>query len=232
MEIKPETRKNIIVSADDFGLRIEANERILRLVRLGKIDRVAVMADGRFTTVEIEELLGLGVKLDIHLDIETHKSAEQEMKESVAKRVFLFLAKYFSGKMASGKIMLEWKRQTEKFIQIFGRKPDGINSHEHLHFFPPYFTIALGLADEFNIGYIRLGKKGILSKNNLVARIMSFFGKKNRKRLEVSGLVSSDYLMSFDWIKEEKFFQNLPAGKIEIIFHPERKEEFEAMEGF
>lgn len=233
MEINPETRKKLIVSADDFGLRIEANEKILQLIRQGKIDRVAILADGQYTQAEIRELLQSGVKLDIHLDIETHKSAEQEMKQSVAKRVFLFFVKYLAGKMTSEKIRLEWKRQTKKFIRIFGQKPDGINSHEHLHFFPAYFAIALSLADQFDIGYIRLGKKRALGKNNPAALVMSLFSKKNQRLLEASKLASSDFLVSFDWIgSKEKFFQNLPAGKIEIVFHPERKEEFEAMECF
>lgn len=42
-------------------------------------------------------------------------------------------------------------------------------------------------------------------------------------------LNTSDFLVSFDWIRDqEKFFDSLPSpGQTELVFHPERPEEFE-----
>ena len=37
-----------------------------------------------------------------------------------------------------GKIVFIIREEfAEKFKEIFGKNPDGINSHEHVHFFPP-----------------------------------------------------------------------------------------------
>jgi len=87
-------RKKIIVAADDFGLRLAANEQILELARLGKIDRIGFLADGVFTAEEIKALLDLNIKIDIHLDWETSKSAERDLSESAFLRIIIFLIKY------------------------------------------------------------------------------------------------------------------------------------------
>ena len=62
-------RQNLIINADDFGVSPLANKNILYLAMLGKIDRVGIMAHGKFSSEEIAQIIKSGVKLDIHLDI-------------------------------------------------------------------------------------------------------------------------------------------------------------------
>ena len=39
---------------------------------------------------------------------------------------------------------------------------------------------------------------------------------------------SSEYLASYDWVKNfPRFLEELPTGKTELVFHPEREEEYE-----
>ena len=253
--------RDVIFSADDFGQSALANKNILRLVRAGKIQRVSVMAEGKFTKEEVKELLHSKVKLDVHLTLplttgnwelaignwgqekrnETtnHPSYQpstinppspvtndQLLVTNTISRLFNFFRLYFSGHIRSRKIIISWSSQIEKFQKIFGSWPDGLNSHENTHFFPPYFKIALKLCQKYKIRHLRFGSKGILTSQNLIGWILKVLNNINRKSFTSYQLLVTSYsfLTSSDWIKDKnKFLKNLPAGTVEIVLHPERK---------
>ncbi|MEK7598825.1 MAG: ChbG/HpnK family deacetylase [Patescibacteria group bacterium] len=220
-------RKKLIISADDFGKSRTVDENILSLVRAGRIDRVAILIDGDIKDAEVAELLNSGVKLDIHLNLKKFKARPDEPR-SVFTRGVLFLWYYFLKNNTN--IREEWEAQVEKFISAFGRKPDGLNSHQYIHFFPPYFSAALELADEYKISYFRFGKIGISKNMNYVSAILRWLRKKDVPGFEKFSFDSSDFLASYDWVKNfPRFLEELPPGKTELVFHPEREEEFEAI---
>jgi len=237
---------NLIISADDFGVSPEANRNILALAREKKIDRTGVMMGGKFSEDEIKELLESGIKIDIHLHLlekDFFEKREEEASRGVFRRGFLFLIDVTSGRYTPGKVKQIWKKQIEDFRATFGRYPDGLNSHEHMHYFPPFFRVVLALRKELGISFVRLGKwkykKG--QKFTLIAFILDTLrvinGRLNRVFVTLPHIAkdvpyvlnTSDFLVSFDWINDkEKFFENLPdPGQTELVFHPERKEEFE-----
>lgn len=226
--IDQEKRKKLIISADDFGISPKANRNILELAGQKKIDRVAVIADGDMEAEEIQKLLAFGVKLDIHLDSVEQISHGELTKQNNWRRLLLFLAKYCTGKLSAEKMEKSWIRQIEKFKEKFGRYPDGLNSHQHIHYFPIYFKIALKLHNYYNIPYIRFGKIGFLGNKTVVKSILFFLRKRNRSRFIMSNCPSSDYMVSLDWISDiDIFLKNLPDDITELVCHPERDKEFE-----
>jgi predicted glycoside hydrolase/deacetylase ChbG (UPF0249 family) len=232
METK-KIREKIIISADDFDSHPEAKKNILLLAEAGKIDRVGVIIDEHFTSEEITRLLRSGIKIDLHLMLVGIKANHHSYGESALKRSLIFVVKYFLGNITSTQTEEEWARQIEKFKTTFGRKPDGINSHQHVHFFPPFFKIILILAEKNNISYVRFGEKFLSDGHPLIYYILSVLNKKNRPRFHASGLQSANYMASLDWIRNfEKFTNNLPGGGIELVCHPERKEEFELIQKY
>lgn len=220
-------RGKLIVTADDFGISPRANRNILYLIGLGKIDRVGVMTRGVMSPAEIDELLRSGVKVDIHLDILHEFRDARKKRTSAIIRVVGFLWKIFSRKISSAKVEHEWREQIEIFKKIFGRSPDGINSHEHVHFYPPFFHIALQLQNEYSIPYIRFGQSISLPHHAMVAAMLHVLKIINRKACERANCVTSNSLVSLDWIKNvDKFLNSLPEGTIEIACHPELAEDF------
>lgn len=229
-----EMRKKLIISADDFGISRLADVNILRLAESGKIDRVAVMMSPNLSDKEVERLKNSNVRIDIHLHLIKEDSdywlGNRRLKEGAAKRMIAFVFNFFTGRASSEKIALKWAIQIENFYEVFGRYPDGIGSHEYIHFFPPYFKAVLKLAKKYEIPYVRLGSKKY-NCGNKVAMVLGWLRRKNMVAFEKYGLETSDYMVSLDWAEDaSKIFHIISKeGRTELVCHPEREEEFEFM---
>ena len=226
-------REKLIVAADDFGISDLANQNILRLVEQGKIDRVAVLVHNPIPQADVERLLQSRVKLDIHLDRKDAISADRKLKEGVLKRGVSFVLNDMRGSKNIQEMRTRWSKQIEKFVEIFHKVPDGANAHEHIHFFPPYLKAILDLCREYQIPYVRFGKKTLIPAQNNVFRILQVLRKKGHNTFLSSSCESSDYLVSLDWIREmNHFLRNLPEGRTEVVCHPELTEDFEKIARF
>lgn len=216
---------NIIISVDDFGISQKANANILKLVENGKIDRLAVMVHGIITQEDVARLLMSGVRLDLHADIQSAINPKRKLKDGTFKRVLLFIWNYMVGQNRPQHIERRFEEQIETFRTIFSKYPDGLNTHEHVHFFPPYFKVLVRLAQKYNIAHIRFGKESPHGGTS-VSLIVHVLRKLNMHSFVQSGRTSSDIMVSFDWIKDiQDLEKHEPNKTIEIIFHPERDEE-------
>jgi len=229
-------RKRIIVAADDYGIRDSA-DFILKLAKQGKIDRVSVLVN-YVSREEAAALLETDVKIDLHLELIKLVGSGEKIEESAVSRGFNFVFRYALGFVTAKKVEVEWRFQIERFRDIFGRLPDGLNSHEHLHYFPRFFPAFMKLAREYGISYVRFGRRSIHPDfhRSIVAKILSTLWKMNLKHFRKSGqLRTSDLFVSYDWFDD---FNEIPRllseseGDIEIAFHPERKDEYVVVERF
>jgi predicted glycoside hydrolase/deacetylase ChbG (UPF0249 family) len=221
-------RSRLIVSADDFGIGSQANQNILRLVSLGKIDRVAVMVDGDVPLDEIGLLIKSGVKLDVHLEM-NRSSMENRAKQADAAfpRLLRFFFLYLSGGVSTLETEHLWENQIKKFHHLFERFPDGINSHEHIHYFPPCFRIACALREKYAIPYIRFAMKRIMPHSSLRALIIDRLRKINQRSISSGPFLSSDYMTSLNWMPDmDDLMNRFQHGSIEVVSHPEMNDEF------
>jgi len=234
-------RKNIILTADDFGKSEKANRNTLKLTRMGKLDRISVMVDGDFSKKEIEELLASNAKLDIHFELIWQKRRRNLLRDNTLRQGIVFLVNYIWGdwpvpehpRSGAKSVSQEWEGQIKKFREIFGRMPDGISSHEHTHYFPPYFKVALNLAKRFDMPFVRFSRKGFLGKKNSVNLILNAMCCLDNGKFLASRLDSLDYFASLDWIENmDEFLKYMPDSEIEIACHPERDEEFEIIDKY
>ncbi len=227
MESYESNRGQIIVTADDFGLNEQTNRNILYLISLGKINRVAVMVHGKISPNEVEELIKSHVKLDVHLDI-LHEFDESKKRRSGSfGRVLDFCLKLAARKITIKKVTADWENQIEMFRKIFGKNPDGLNSHEHVHLFPPFFKVALDLREKYTIPYIRFGDSISMPHHNMISYILHLLRRINLPACTSRSCVSSGSLVSIDWIKNvDNFLTKLPDGTTEVACHPELDEDF------
>lgn len=233
--IKP-GEKTIILSADDFGISQVANANILKLAEAGKLDRVEIMVSNNISPEHVSRLLSTGVKLDIHLHLAKEKldywqDNPRIIEKGAIKRIFFFLFNFLFGDTRPKIVESEWEKQILNFQKLFGRLPDGVSSHEHIHFFPPYFKKMIRLSRKYKIPYIRLGKKPFSAKNN-VCHILNLLRKLDIYAFKRSGLNTSDYMISFDWNRNlDDCIRSIKGqGEVEIIFHPELAPEYETLE--
>jgi len=225
-----ETRKECIVTADDYGIRQTA-EPILRLVHTGKIDRVAVMVH-YVSPDQAQALLQTGVKIDLHLELIDILKSGDKVYDNTLKRSINFAFRYVLRIVTRKKVEEEWRVQIDRFNELFGRMPDGLDSHEHLHYFPPFFRVCVKLAEEFDIPFVRFGRKGLLTgfHHSLTGRILSFFSRQMRSFFAETDRRTTDYVVSLDWFSDvETFLEKRPNGSLEIIVHPEREEDYHAI---
>jgi predicted glycoside hydrolase/deacetylase ChbG (UPF0249 family) len=237
----PRAGQNMILTADDFGKSEKANENILKLARAGKLDRVSVMVDGDLSEKGVEQLQKSNVRLDIHFELIWQKRRRNLLEDRTLRQGAIFFLNYIWGdwhvpenpRSGASSVEREWRGQIEKFKKIFGRTPDGISSHEHTHFFPVYFGIALRLAKHFKIPFIRFGKNGFLGRSNSVKLILNVMRFLDTKKFSKSGIGSSDFFSSLDWISDtEGVLKNNPKEIVEIACHPERRDEFDLIEKY
>lgn len=223
-------RESFIVTADDYGIRQTA-EPILRLVHEGKVDRVAVLIH-YVSAEQAAALLSTGVKIDLHLELIRLLRSGERVRDNILARGISFVFRYLSGQVTQRKVEREWREQIERFRELFGRLPDGLNSHEHVHAFPAFFRTFLKLADEYGIAHIRFGRWGTLIPLHgaLIGRMLSFFWKRTHSLYAKTNLTTSDYLVSLDWLSDFKAFsEHLPEGSIELVVHLEREEEYRTL---
>jgi predicted glycoside hydrolase/deacetylase ChbG (UPF0249 family) len=235
-----ELGKNITVSADDFGISKIASENILKLVESGKLDRVEVMMSHNITQEKAKILLDSGVKIDIHFHLAKDKldiwqDRKEEYVENSLKRIIVFVAEYFFSRDKIRETKNEWNLQLEDFRKVFGKYPDGIGSHEHIHFFPAYFKIMMEIASKNDIIFVRFGKKsfGNFHPVSLILNFLRFFNLSYFKKFG-SQMKTTDFFVSFDWIKNNSNpLKCISLEKeTELVFHPERPDEFEFLEKF
>lgn len=219
-------RKKLTIAADDYGIR-ETSLPILQLAERGLLDRVAVFSE-RVSDADMQALLRTDVAIDIHLELIHLLQTGYEDEGSALSRGLNFLWRRIVGIVHPKKVEAEWRRQIVLFRDRFGRLPDGLNSHEHTHYFPEFFSITVKLAEEFGISRLRLGRRGILKgvHGKLTAGILSTCFHFDMKYMQGTKVTTSEWVTSFDWFaNKETFFQTIDRAEysdIEVVFHPER----------
>jgi predicted glycoside hydrolase/deacetylase ChbG (UPF0249 family) len=222
---KEKKRNTIMVSADDFGMDDESDRIILTVLKAGKIDRLAVFVNRNRLSVDvIESFRNSGVKVDIHLDLPNGNG----IKKTNIHRLWHFFINFISGKNSRRKVENAWIEQIEKFREVFGHYPDGINSHEHVHLFPFYFSIVSEIAEKYKIPFVRIGRKSFFSSNgvSVILELVKMISFHRHKKMNTC---TSDYMISLDWICDIcclSEVKKLP-GTIELVTHPANKEESE-----
>lgn len=232
MHITKQAKARLVRSADDYGIR-DTVRSILPLAKAGKLDRVSVMV--RFCTPADATALALtGVKIDIHLDLIGLMGRGADPGQSTLRRGLHFTARRFMGYIPVAAVKAEWHAQIIQFQHLFGRLPDGLNSHEHVHFFPGFFRVLLSLAHGFHIPYVRFGRRGMLLSlhHSAVGHILHQLARPSRHRFAAADVSTASYLVSLDWVHgKERFFhflETLPADEtVELVTHPERGSEDE-----
>ena len=156
--------KRLIVTADDVGLHAGMTAGALLAHDRGIVTAVSVAANGAAfseAVMLLRERPGLDVGVHLVLTAERPLSPPTEIPSLLGSGGrflpgFRALAwRYFAGRVRESEVELEWRRQIER-VMAAGLRPLHLNSHQHLHALPRLFPIAMRLAGEAGIPFVRV----------------------------------------------------------------------------
>jgi hopanoid biosynthesis associated protein HpnK len=215
--------KRIIINADDFGISSGVNKAVAQAHTNGVLTSATIMANmpAAEEAVKIAKQmpdLGVGVHLNLFEGKPLSKDSDIDCLLDDNGDFALTPAKLSLLSIARGKIRKAIRAELAAQIQWVidnGLKPTHLDSHKHIHSFPPIFPMVCGLARRFEIPAIRF----TLEPKQLLAMpwpLPSEGGRKRAKGLRVMAKINR--IQNSDFLKTDCLLGIAHTGKIDVNF--------------
>jgi len=227
--------KKLIINADDFGLHESINDSVEKAYQKGMLTSASLVANGDAFCGAVDiarRCKGLGVGIHLALVGEKPVAPAGKISSIVNGKGFLpdrhvqLCRDIISNKVDLSHIALETEAQILKFTGS-GLVPTHVDSHQHLHLFPPIFNAINPVLERYNIRKIR--KLNIpwfdYRRTSLMKVAFALFTKYSRLP-ENSNYRSPDYFLGFfnsgnvDTRYFEGILPKVKEGTTEIGVHP------------
>lgn len=232
--------RHVLITADDFGWTASQNAAVEQGAACGTLARASVLANGRAFDEAMEIARrhpGLGV--GVHLTLCEGRPLLDGLRGSplclgdggfadgLAPLTKLYLRRRLDRGIVEA-IAAEWRAQIRR-VQRAGVVLSHLDGHKHVHVLPPLFPLALSLAREFGIPYVRTpverpGPRVLKRWSPWLA--LSGMGVLARLRLRNSGLSTADHFVGFGesgCMTRERLLsaiRHARPGLTEIMMHP------------
>jgi predicted glycoside hydrolase/deacetylase ChbG (UPF0249 family) len=142
------------ICADDFGLSEGVNLAILDLIRRGRLSATSCMMGSGALATHAAELSHLRTAADIGLhltftDLAPLGAMPKLCPDGHPPTLNAIMQLAFTNRLDYSEIKAEIGRQIDRFTSIFGRAPDFVDGHQHVHLLP---VIRGALLDHFRDG--------------------------------------------------------------------------------
>jgi predicted glycoside hydrolase/deacetylase ChbG (UPF0249 family) len=231
--------KQLIISADDFGLTKSVNDGIAMACAEGIVTHVNLIPTGEAFTDAAERIDSIkGVSVGAHLALtETAPLLRAEKVHSIVgkdRRFYRhsggFFLRLFFGKIDMAEAYLELKAQLEAIMKA-GVKPVNLSSHEHIHMMPSMLEVFVRLAKEYGIPSIRCFYEKRMARPVTAGKIfkalaIAGLGRRAREFISSSGLSSTDDFFGFydsghiDEKRLSALIGFIGEGVCELVTHP------------
>jgi predicted glycoside hydrolase/deacetylase ChbG (UPF0249 family) len=186
--------RSLIVNADDFGMTDGINAGVMEAHKHGIVTSASLMvkqpkAQEAAALAATEERLGLG----LHIDLVEWEPVDGEWQQIYA-RVDLD---------DPAQVAKEIAEQLEQFIELVGREPDHLDSHQHVHLERHARNESIRLARDLGVPL-----RGLDSR---VAFCGEFYGQQGRSEPYPEGITLANLLSLID---------AMPGGCTELMCHP------------
>lgn len=228
--------KQLIVNGDDFGLDRSIDDAIEKAHRKGILTSASLAVSGNDFdhAVDIAKRnKGLGVGIHLTLNGEKPVAPAEDIRSMLETDGGRLIEDHgrtcrdiIMGKIDPGHLATEVEAQLEKFHRS-GLLPTHLDSHRHVHLFPPIFNVIKPVIKKYGIRKIRwinvpwydyrfasLNKLGFLLVSKLTRyNIPSYYRRTNYfLGFFKSGSIDTDYL--------KDILPRLTRGVTEINIHP------------
>jgi predicted glycoside hydrolase/deacetylase ChbG (UPF0249 family) len=223
----------LIINADDYGYFPCISKGILEAASSGAVTATGILANSPDLKAQLEWLDTVDdLNLGVHLNLTFRQPLTSAMTEKLVHLDGCFPGAYsmnlmlLTGKIGIDDVRGEWRAQIEACQR---KKLLFLNSHEHIHMLPVLFPLALELAREYDIPYVRVTQAEWLAPFGFPALIrntlMQAMQTINQRRFKVktpiflglsrSGKLNYDYLVTI-------FSKLKPGENYELMCHPGR----------
>lgn len=236
----------IKLCADDFGMNVAVNEAILSLVEKGRLNAVGCMATMDALAPDSDKLIKAIAKAPHKVDIGLHLTFTEYTSltnvksiETMGKlpEIGKLLIKTHLRQVDRAELKNEISAQFKKFETLFGRKPDFVDGHQHVHILPVIRDALFAVAKEhlFENGWMRFcyqPTKSILKTGISLPRtlLISNLSRPLRGLLKENNIKSNDLFLGIndfnkndDYRKQMQIWLELAkqhSGETLIMCHP------------
>lgn len=232
--------REIIVTADDYGLSRGVTDSILETVDRGPVRRVSVLANGEAVTYAVEEYKKRQgrMELALHLNLTEGKalSAPEDVPHLVDSdgrfrysvgRLWLayVLASRKNRDAMRAEVRLEFGAQLSRILNASGAHTMRVNGHQHVHLLPFVVDAISDLPGVASLRRVRepMYMVGLCSmKHLLVGPVIRWLSS----RESVVRIAGNEWLLGFVYMgrmnaeRVQKGLCRIPSGNVEALFHP------------
>lgn len=146
--------RRIRLCADDYGLSPGVNAAICDLIAKGRLSATSAMVVAPALDTEASRNLlasadGRGAQIGLHLTFTAPFSPLTPMFKPLRSKAFLPVATTLGAALANrfeaASLVAETEAQFTAFEQAFGRPPDFVDGHQHVHLFPQFREAVLAV---------------------------------------------------------------------------------------
>ncbi len=234
--------RTLVVVADDYGIGPETSRAILELAAEGIVTGTVLMVNSPHAADAVRAWRASGVPLEVGW----HPVLTQDPPAAPPRRVpsllgpdgclwplGKFLSRLYLYRINPAEIEAELRAQLRRFIELVGRPPTLVNSHQHVALFPPVGDIMLKvLADVRPLPFVRR----VCEPWRMVARIpgarikrsvLNGQGRRLRRKQTRGGFPGADWLAGITDptnVTDPEFFRRwltrVPGRSVELACHP------------
>ncbi|MCB9855764.1 MAG: ChbG/HpnK family deacetylase [Phycisphaerales bacterium] len=246
----PETRRSLIVHADDLGLSQSFNDGIRIAATQGHLTSTCIRVNGTAYDAAVGEVIpacpNLGVGL--HLNIVEGRSTRQRIgrnetlcdADGAYRHKFVALWRRSGSKQLRQEIEADYRDQIERALGDLGAV-DHLNSHQHSHGIPAIFEIVCRLAREYGIPFVRVPREkphvvrslsyhlhDWYAANLVKIGLLNTMAIRNRRTAARHGVATNDWFVGIGYtgfmnsatIRAGLAAVPKDAGIVELLLHP------------
>ena len=225
--------RSIIVNADDFGYSDYITNTVLKFFMLGYCNSTTVMinCDDYKETYNLAKEAGIIQQVGLHLNLTIGEPVSDEIKacSSFCKNGQFngykshLLNRFYLNNKEKSAVELEIRAQIERYLKI-GYTGLSMDSHQGIHFDVSIYPIVIKLFKEYGFKRIRRSPNINVDIKRALIRLPYNYAIKR------AGIETTDYMCNFSTLKTSNY---KPSNNttIEIMCHPQRKNEVDYIDG-
>ncbi|MFY1903379.1 ChbG/HpnK family deacetylase [Achromobacter xylosoxidans] len=124
--------KRIVVCGDDFGMNADIDEGMIALAGMRRLSAISCLSLGPTFVANAPRLALMDADLGLHVNL-TERLGDGDADLPSLSRLIL---RAYTGRLDAAWVDLHLARQFDAFEAAFGRAPDYVDGHQHVHQLP------------------------------------------------------------------------------------------------